>query len=172
MLLKYFTSLLFILVISVSAHAQTSNVGVGTQTPTAQFDVNGNMRIRTIPAADSTNNTLLVADATGNVKTAANPLNAYFQFKQYTAGDFPNIATGYSTTDWVGLIVGFDYNTTSGSATVPNGFSLWMEANADGTWHIRGDLVSVIDQWNRIQAMFVRTEIAKRLVTGTTNYGQ
>ncbi|MBT2620607.1 hypothetical protein [Chryseobacterium sp. ISL-6] len=42
-------------------------MGINTQTPTKNLDVNGDARIRTIPASTSTNDTFLVADVDGNI---------------------------------------------------------------------------------------------------------
>ena len=49
---------------------QAGNVGIGTYTPTAKLDIAGTARIQNLPAGAATDN-LVVADASGNLKTIA-----------------------------------------------------------------------------------------------------
>lgn len=68
----------FLLVLSIItlSNANSQNVGIGTNTPSAKLDVNGNLRIRTIPqgaVADS----YLTVDADGNIKKLPAPMLAF-----------------------------------------------------------------------------------------------
>lgn len=47
--------------VSMLAFTQTGNVGINTETPTATLDVNGNVKIRTIPASSTMTNYTVLA---------------------------------------------------------------------------------------------------------------
>ncbi|HVI43927.1 MAG TPA: hypothetical protein VM802_03640 [Chitinophaga sp.] len=169
----YYPLLAAILLLSNKAMSQPgSNVGVGTKTPTAKLDINGDLRIRTIPAGDNTSK-MLTADANGNIKQSTITLGGLVEMQQFSTGDFPNIKTTYTVTDWVAGILGSDY-TINNSANLGNttGMAIYVEASSDGFWHIRGDLKGVNETWNRIQLIFVKRTIAQTIANGSVTYGQ
>jgi len=57
----------FAIIFSNIVLCQTGNVGVNTQTPTRNLDVNGNVRIRVIPSSTSSSDNYMVTDTDGNV---------------------------------------------------------------------------------------------------------
>lgn len=58
---------IYILIILCNIHfLQAQNVGINTTAPTKMLDVNGELRIRTLPTGTGLNN-LVVADAAGNI---------------------------------------------------------------------------------------------------------
>lgn len=60
--------ILFLFVwVSHIVFSQTGNVGINTTSPTAKLDINGNLRIRTIPESSNTNDSYLVKDSNGNI---------------------------------------------------------------------------------------------------------
>lgn len=64
---KKFTLLLLIFI----SNLLVAQVGIGTTDPTSTLDVNGNLRVRTLPAYNSeaaTKDSVLVADGLGNIK--------------------------------------------------------------------------------------------------------
>ncbi|HVI43928.1 MAG TPA: hypothetical protein VM802_03645 [Chitinophaga sp.] len=170
-------SFLLISLLSGAAHMALgqagANVGVDTNSPTAKLDVNGTTRVRTITAAGQTDS-LLVADASGNINKAPLALSAFMELRQYSSNDFPDINTGYATTDWIAAITGIDWSLTSGNASGISGVRMVALSNTDGFWHVVGDLRGPVapERWNRIQVMFIRKVVSKTVVNGTINYGQ
>lgn len=63
----------FFLIISFQllCYISYSQVGIGTTDPTADLDINGNLRIRNIPESD-VNNTFLTTDNEGNITKSSN----------------------------------------------------------------------------------------------------
>lgn len=60
-----------LLALFVSGFSKAQNTGINTTSPTAKVDVNGNLRIRTLPLGSSSTDLVLVVDANGNVKKAS-----------------------------------------------------------------------------------------------------
>jgi hypothetical protein len=61
----------FAIIFSNIVLCQTGNVGVNTQNPTRNLDVNGNVRIRVIPSSTSSSDNYMVTDTDGNVFSRA-----------------------------------------------------------------------------------------------------
>lgn len=68
----------FLLVLStiIINNASSQNVGIGTNTPSAKLDVNGNLRIRTIPAGVAADSYLTV-DQEGNIRKSSSALQSF-----------------------------------------------------------------------------------------------
>jgi hypothetical protein len=61
---------IFLMVLIANA-ALAQNTGINTINPTAKVDVNGNLRIATLPAGTATSDLVLVVDVNGNIKKVA-----------------------------------------------------------------------------------------------------
>lgn len=57
----------FAVIFSNLVLCQTGNVGINTQTPTKNLDINGELRIRMLPNSSSSADNYLVTDSDGNV---------------------------------------------------------------------------------------------------------
>lgn len=62
-----YTMKILLLILSILPGALLAQVGINTTTPTKTLDVNGEMRIRTLPTGNNTDQ-ILVVDNLGNVK--------------------------------------------------------------------------------------------------------
>lgn len=62
---------LLILAFLITELVYAQNTGINTINPTAKLDVNGDLRIRTLPAGTATTDQVLVVDASGNIKKVA-----------------------------------------------------------------------------------------------------
>lgn len=70
-----------------------SQVGIGTQAPTAMLDVNGNMRIRTTPTTTeevAAKDYILVANTQGNIERVTSKQVVESHFKTFVKGSFSN----------------------------------------------------------------------------------
>jgi hypothetical protein len=115
----------------------TSNVGVGTSTPTAKLDVNGDARIRTIPAGAGTDEVVTV-DASGNVRKVSMGTVASGGLLSYVEESLVTGAVDFTT--WVnGTLLPFtvenlddhsDFDTSTYTFTAP----------ANGMYKISGTL--------------------------------
>ncbi|MGV2451625.1 UNVERIFIED_CONTAM: hypothetical protein POZ17_15850 [Ralstonia mannitolilytica] len=57
----------FAIILSNLVLCQTGNVGINTQDPTKNLDINGDARIRVIPVSTSASDNFLVTDSDGNI---------------------------------------------------------------------------------------------------------
>ncbi len=61
--------LLSLLITAMSLVAFAQNIGIGTTTPSKMLDVNGELRVRTIPTGNVASDFILTSDAAGNVRS-------------------------------------------------------------------------------------------------------
>lgn len=59
---------IYIIIFIFSSFFSFSQVGIGTTNPTTTLDIDGDLRVRSIPASTSTNDTPIVIDSDGYVK--------------------------------------------------------------------------------------------------------
>lgn len=78
---------LAMLVVSSFVLAQSNKVGINTTTPTSVLDVNGDLRVRTIPTSSNIKDVALVTDVDGNVKKKLNEVRGLM--RAYLASNFP-----------------------------------------------------------------------------------
>ncbi|HVI47302.1 MAG TPA: hypothetical protein VM802_20660 [Chitinophaga sp.] len=91
---------------SLVGYSQISNVGVGTNSPTATLDVNGSLRVRTLPSGSVSTDSIVTNDVNGNIRrvNASDLVKQYTGFKQMKVGaDFPipvhnSVSTGSTGT--------------------------------------------------------------------------
>jgi len=112
-------------------------VGIGNSNPTTKFDVNGDLRVRTIAAGTSSND-FLVADANGVVKTAplvTNVTDGGANLRMYT-GHSPSDGTGwvqYSSAN--GIYIDIDIS-ACGFTNAPQIFT--SMGGGSGSWTTSG----------------------------------
>lgn len=106
----------------ISNTALAQNTGINTVSPTAKVDVNGDLRIATLPVGVATTDLVLVVDATGNIKKVT-----LCDLQNATYGD---IKESRLTTDHCGwyLLNGRAINTLSAKAQA-NATALGLGAN-------------------------------------------
>lgn len=68
-----FKAALLVLLSAGGAQAQTGNFGIGTTSPTKRLDVDGDARVRNLPAGTTSDN-VVTTDVNGNLRQVAAPL--------------------------------------------------------------------------------------------------
>ncbi|WP_292008561.1 hypothetical protein [Chryseobacterium sp.] len=114
---KYIIAFIAI-VLSVNVYSQ---VGINTSTPTSVLDINGDLRVRDIPASTSTEDISLVADTSGVVKKKVS------EYKGIMRGYLSNDFTGGAATSTIYQITGFteidnpnnDFDSSTSTFTAP-----------------------------------------------------
>jgi len=86
---------IYILCILCNLHfLQAQNVGINTPVPTKTLDINGDLRIRTLPAGTGVDK-LIVADASGNI------LKQTSSVRTASIGDIKTATPQQTTTDGI-----------------------------------------------------------------------
>lgn len=89
---KNYTFILLLFVCNIL----TAQVGIGTTSPTTTLDVNGNLRVRTLPTYNSepaTRDSIVISDGLGNVRRVSSKQIYNSNIKTLIKGSFTSAAT-------------------------------------------------------------------------------
>ena len=136
------------------------NVGIGTTTPSAKLDVNGNFHTSG-NVGIGTSAPRATLDVNGSIHingTVALKGDKPIRYLRYSIdADNPDRRTKFRSTEWFVGIVGFKAN-SSGNLN-----SLMVEAyvHSDGFWHLRLDLIGVSDRNWVVNVLAIRQELVQ-----------
>ncbi|SFD54404.1 tail fiber domain-containing protein [Flavobacterium phragmitis] len=115
--------------INNAAGANTGKIGINTNDPQAQLDVNGQARVRNLPAGTTTDK-IVTADTDGNLRTLlpADLVPATINTLTATNGNLISTVNGVATTPAVPVLISANNGLTSTNGNVQLGGTLTLPA--------------------------------------------
>jgi hypothetical protein len=166
------------------------NVGIGTDTPAAQLDIDGNLRIGTVTGTNSiynSNSTLVRDNTTGEVKIVTSPSGnrALISTITYTLnnvqGDWvDNYDTKISTAEYTVVVVGMFFNSNLKIVSPGSAQPLYSPSNVfayqnNNTWRLFADYPGTSTTGNNgtwiITCLIINNSIVKNLFNVTQDLG-